>query len=478
MNRFTTITRCAAWAAAVLVLVLGLAWVLRNLRPTPAGVSAQETAPPSEPAPIENTPTAAPTGPEMTVYVTPGSLVPDPTGRWLAYTSSEGRVWVRDVAGNEIEIAGLPAAYPAELRVSWSPDGDELAIYGLWGLEYPRTTGLWVVPMDADGPGEALAVIAPVTVRSTRYHNDGAVASAAWLAGRPHLAYVYYGNAWAVIPEAAGNVENHRMLTDLALNPLPRTQGSESFDEVVSATGSPDGVYLALELACNCASPWSGVGVVNVESGEVRLLVDGGRPVGWSPDRKIVLQNVTGDYAIGYTYDFYTVDPADGTLTNLTRSNPDLDPLVDGWDNYVPAAYETFRLAWGPDGQYIVSTRHFLGEDASTLPPALGFAVYGAPGTLIEEHFGSQEAWYVFPAWLPDGKVGYLEAEPVFPNVQYENLYRVRRVVVDGEPAAGLPENLYVSEAAWSPDGKTLTLVTSEDPGQLANVVRTIRLGE
>jgi len=79
------------------------------------------------------------------IQIVPHSLAWAPSGHWLAYTSVDGRAWLRArESGTPAPVEGIHLVGPAELRVAWSPDGKYLLVYGEW--DSPRWTGLWLVP--------------------------------------------------------------------------------------------------------------------------------------------------------------------------------------------------------------------------------------------------------------------------------------------------------------------------------------------
>ena len=148
-------------------------------------------------------------------------------------------------------------------------------------------------------------------------------------------------------------------MTDLTEQPLSREGATEPFDGVREIAWSPDGRLLALGLSCNCPSPWSGVGIVDLVRKQTHLLVDGGHSISWSPDgRWIAFQNAAGDWTGGLTLDFYGVAPGTGEITNLTQSNPGWDPLRPAEESYRDADYQTTSLRWGTGvGRRVVGDR-------------------------------------------------------------------------------------------------------------------------
>jgi len=400
------------------------------------------------------------------VQILPHSLAWDPSGRWLAYTSADGRVWLRARASETpAPVEGIHLVTPAELRVAWSPEGsNNLLVYGEWG--YPRSTGLWLVPVSDEGAGEARPIVAPVEASSPVEQNSGAIAVAAWSPDGGQIVYTFQAEAWIHDLDSGQS----QRVTGLTERPLSHSDSTDPFDGVREIAWSPDGRLLALGLSCNCPSPWSGVGIVDLDSRETHLLADGGHSVSWSPDgRWIAFQNASGDWTGGSTFDFYGVDPGSGEITNLTRSNPSWDPLRPVEGTYRHADYQTANLRWRTGGGFLYETLDYSVEGG--VAPARGFVVQGDPATVLETHFGDGEAWYVFPAWLTDGRYAYLEATPRNSDPQ---TYAIRQAVV-GQQAMPL-ELVYVRGAAWMPDGSAVALCMTSDPGSPSSEVSLLTL--
>ena len=448
-----------------------------------ACVSRADVVEPTQTAPVTlatatatlpPTPTAAVQEPLAPAQLLPHSLAWDPAGRWLAYASADGRVWLRDPTSESVQaIPGITSLEPADLRIAWAPGGRHLLAYGQWGLDDPRQTGLWLVTLTEAGSESAQPIVAPGASRSPVEQNSGAVTSVAWSADGAQFAYAYQAEAW-VYDLASGQ---SRQVTRLADAPLARPGATEPLDGVREVAWAPDGASLALGLSCNCPSPWSGVGLVDAPAGqasasqETRLLVDGGQDVGWSPDgRWITFQNAAGDWTGGSTFDFYGVEPASAEVVNLTRSNPGWDPLRPAEGIYQDAPYQTARLHWGPDGRFLFETLDFLtpGERA----PQWGFAVKDGPQGPVDAHLGTLETWYLFPAWLADGRYAYLEANAA---ASTESAFTVQRAVAGSQATATQPA--IVHGAAWAPDGSAVALCVSDSLTSLPTEVTILPLG-
>lgn len=465
MSRRFPLSRITAGPVVVLVVAAALFW-LTGCRPGAAPETAAPTQPPFPTIrPAETHPPVANSNKQAPYYVLTDSLTWDPTGRWLAYAGSDGQVWLRWAVANEpVRVSGLDIAGPAGLQLAWAPDGSSLLVWGGWGMAYPRQTGVWQVKLSEEGtPTSTRALLPPQPARSPVMQNSGEVYSAAWSADSRQVAFTFAAEAW--VADLEGGVA--RQVTHLAEKPLERPEGgSPAFTGVRKVSWSPDGKLLALQLTCECPSPWNGVAVIDPAGGEPRLLVDGATLAGWSPESsQVVVQNSTGDWTSEYTYDFYAVDPQSGELTNLTESTPGYDPLKMGSEGFKPAAYQTAGLRWGPEGARVYEAR------AYNPAPATGFVV--RRGTEAEEHLGSQEAWYLFPMLLEDGRLAYLEAEPRMA-VEGSNIYSVRTLVVGDMRRSWAGGN--VTGAVWSPDGRAVALITAPPGAPLAGTVVVARL--
>jgi hypothetical protein len=218
------------------------------------------------------------------------------------------------------------------------------------------------------------------------------------------------------------------------------------------------------------------VAALDVSSGEVTLLADGAGSVGWSPDgRWITLKNVSGDWGPEYTYDFYRGDPATGELINLTRSNPDFDPLLDGYDHFQPGTYQVFSLDWGPEGRYLYTVQDYgLGNAGVQDRPAVGFVARAGPDSTLIERFPSSDAWFTFPDHLEDGRVAYIEVEPRYagsadrgwPLIEPGSL-----VVGDDRVPIDIPQMHW---AAWATDGSWVAVLVPMRSDVLENELRVV----
>ena len=414
---------------------------------------------------VHSAPSPTPESETDLVQILPHSLAWDLSGRWLAYTSVDGRAWLRArESETPLPVEAIHLVGPADLSVAWSPDGRRLLVYGEW--DYPRSTGLWLVPVSDEEVGKARLIVAPVEASSPVEQNSGAIAVAVWSPDGRQIAYTFRAEAW-IHDLDSGQSQRVTGLTD---QPLSHSGSTEPFDGVREIAWSPDGRLLALGLSCNCPSPWSGVGIIDLDSGETRLLADGGHSVSWSPDGHwIAFQNASGDWTGGSTFDFYGVDPGSGEITNLTQSNPGWDPLRPTESTYRDADYQTASLRWGTGGSFLYETLDYSVEGG--MAPAHGFVVQGDPTTVLESRSGNGEAGYVFPTWLADGRYAYLET--TFRDSDPQT-YAIRQAVI-GQQAIPM-ELVYVRGAAWATNGSAVALCVADGPGSPSSKVRILTL--
>lgn len=406
-------------------------------------------------------------------FINSDSLAWDPSGRWLAYTDHSGGAWLQSREGDPMRVFGVAAGADASLRTAWSPDGGLLMIYGTWGVGAPPWSAIWLTRVGAQGPEPGSIVLTPVRAAARAQQAPNDLSAAGWSPAGDRIAYALAGEVWLY------DLNNHRarQITRLAEKPLPRSKGSETFDGVRELAWSPQGDALALGLTCDCPSPWSGVAVLNLADEDVRLLIDGGQDVGWTPEgERITFRNASGDWSGGMTFDYYSIDLRSLDIENLTQSNPDWDPLLDS-TGYKDAPYQTDDLAWSMNGDaYVYKTRDNRNSPAQ---PRIGFILRKTQQPAPQEYLGTNERLFLFPAFLADGSLAFLEASALRPDPEDPEIFTALSAKILPAHGQAVAENTIfqdiglVAGAAWSPDGSALAVLR---PAQTASLPDRVKI--
>ena len=74
-----------------------------------------------------------------------------------------------------------------------------------------------------------------------------------------------------------------------------------------------------------------------------------------------------------------------------------------------------------------------------------------------------EQAWQVFPTWLVDGRLAYLVVDPVSPDPADPDLYRLRRIEIEGKPSQDWGADYLFRSMAWAPDGSALAMLLPPD---------------
>lgn len=338
-----------------------------NITPEPTGVAS------AAPVALAPTPTsAAPTA----VPPTP-LLIPTPS------SPTEG-VLTADSLG----ITGW-----TDTEINWSPTGDQFVLHTLRGedqfdfyflvrppasptasFKLSRTVygsivwspdGRYISYIDQDAEGNPGPVRVIDTVNGLTQPRElfkGPCTNAAWLSASKVVAAC--GQAVYVLnPEVESN-PSPDVLYKLDGGRFPGS--TMDLNLIVRALPSPDGAMVAMYgLAKQKSSlPLGEIAFLTVASNKLTILERNNRAVAmldWTPDSKyLVLRNLTGDWAVPYTFDFYLADPArQRILQNLTRSNDKCDPVLGAkpeCQGLQPSPYQATRLIFGPDSNRFLTT--------------------------------------------------------------------------------------------------------------------------
>jgi dipeptidyl aminopeptidase/acylaminoacyl peptidase len=276
------------------------------------------------------------------------------------------------------------------------------------------------------------------------------------------------GQLWRV--DATG--ENARRLVDLVALPLVAWSSGTAFDAARHPIWSPDGKQIAFEArtSSRTLAPEMAVGVIGANGESARLTVV--RPVwlgGWLTEDRLIVRSHTAAPAINdYVDDFYAVDLATDKLENLTRTDPNCEPLQDvtcrGAQRQVSQSADYFGLAPNRDKYFYRATSggEIIGGQsfkdwliANTFPPSDLTLEQSVERTESDgERIG-------FPAWLNDGRLAYVRYSGVDPDQGVPNgTVKVRFIaggVVERQEDVG---TWGVFAAGWSPDGRHVAVAT------------------
>ncbi len=338
-----------------------------TITPPFAAAAAMSPTPTFDPAISFVPPTAAPSAVPPTPIVAPTPLVPKETV----------------VTADDLGISTW-----GDTQISWSPTGnlfllqaanqnDPLSFYFLirppssvvasyklsrsvfntfaWS---PNNRYLSFIQQDADGNAGPVKLI---DTQGAAYQPielfRGPCTSAVWLTEGKLLATC--GNviySLTVDPTAKAAPENIFKLDEQ--NRLPGSPIGLTL--IARALPSPDGKTLAvfgLQTALSGKVPVGEIGFLDLQTKKFSVLDRNDRPVApvdWTPDSKnLVLRNLTADWTVSYTFDFYlaSLDKLKIT-TNLTKSNPKCDPILGKPDcqGVQASTFQTSRIVFAPDG--------------------------------------------------------------------------------------------------------------------------------
>lgn len=191
---------------------------------------------------------------------------------------------------------------------------------------------------------------------------------------------------------------------------------------IFNALPSPDGTTLALfglrRQRSNSALPLGEIGFLNLATKKLQVLNRDNRPVtliDWTPDSKnLILRNITGDWAVPYTFDFYLADPTTLKISqNLTKTNDKCDPVLGNkpdCQGLQPSTVQSSRVYFSPtaDRYFYVASR-YVSRPGAALTSAERLYSRKSKGDvkteqLIETAPGDKIAGFT---WLPGGRYFY-----------------------------------------------------------------------
>jgi WD40 repeat protein len=250
--------------------------------------------------------------------------------------------------------------------MSWSPDGRYLSYIAKEGDS--AAGPVRVIDVQDDPSRERRAFAGPCT--AVNWLANGKLVAACGLA-------VYLlddeleANARTDAPEIMYKLENSRF------------EGNDAeLSLIFNALPSPDGNLIALfglrRVRTNNL-PVGEIAFFNVANKKASTLDRNNRPitmVDWTPDSKLlVLRNITSDWAVPNTIDFYGADPATLKISqNLTKTNDKCDPVLAAkpdCQGTQPSTMQSNRLVFAPDGKrYFYTTIRYVSRPGVALSSA------------------------------------------------------------------------------------------------------------
>lgn len=439
--------------------------------PQPPTLPAPTSAPTAVPAP---TPTASGNvnvALQNTLGVgwTRGDIVWSPDGRLLAVT-----FWAGDSAQSYIVDSRTGESFEMTTDdgniglVAWSPDGKRIAGVAGEDMDVGRR-GVW-----SFAGGQAFKLL-DGTCEDLAWSPDSSVLVATCeLLDRgpdvtPQLGGLWGGGQlWRV--DASG--QNARRLIDLFTLPLVAWSSGTAYDAARHPIWSPDGRQIAFEArsSLKALTPEMAVGVMGANGESARLVV--ARPVwlgGWlAGDRLIVRSHTAQPVAQDYTDDFYAVDLATDQLQNLTRSNPDCEPLQDvtcgGASRQISLGADYFGLAPGRRQYFYRATSRAEIIGGRTIKDWLVVNTYPPSDLTLEQSVERTEATgerLGFVRWLNDGRLAFVRYSGVDPDQGAPTGNVHANFIIDGRVAREEDIGTWgVFTVGWAPDGRRVVVAT------------------
>jgi hypothetical protein len=266
--------------------------------------------------------------------------------------------------------------------------------------------------------------------------------------------------------------QNAHRLADLVTLPLVAWSSGTAFDAARHPIWSPDGKQIAFEarMSGQNLTTEMAVGVMGASGESARLVV--ARPVwlgGWLTNDWLIVRSHTAAPAIkDYTDDLYAVDLETDQLENLTRTDPNCEPLQDvtcrGAQRQISQSADYFGLAPSRDKYFYRATSggEIIGGKstkdwliANTFPPSDLTLEQSVERT---EPKGEQLG---FPAWLDDGRLAHVRYSGVDPAQGVPEGRVPARFIVGGVVERQEDVGTWgVFAAGWSSDGRHVAVAT------------------
>ena len=453
-----------------------------------AGASCQSS-------PLPPTPTAMPTPVPPTATVTPRPL-PTPTVPAVRHVKLESAlgldwqhadvIWSPDNRTIAVTYWAGPSAQtfivdartgePNELladdysvgMVAWSHDGWRLAAVAGDDMDTQRQ-GVW-----SFSGGRATRLLDGACEDLTWSPDGNALAATCELVANgpdalPQLGGQQGGGQlWRVNADGA----NARRLIDLVSLPLVAWSSGTGFEAARHPIWSLDGKQIAFEVKTGIGTlaPELGVAVMGARGESARLVV--ARPVwlgGWLANDRLIVRSRTASPAVkDYVDDFYAVDLATDKLQNLTRSDPNCEPLQSvtcgGAKRLVSLNADYLGLAPARNKYFYRATsgRDIIGGKTdrdwlvvNTFPPSdLTLEQSVERTNPMGERIG-------FATWLADGRLAYARYLGVDPEQGVPTGKVTAQFIIDGKVVRKEDIGTWsVFSVGWSPDGRRVAVAT------------------
>ncbi len=288
--------------------------------------------------------------------------------------------------------------------MAWSPDGRYLSY----------------IDRDSDGSSGPVKLIdTQRDVTKDRKLFNGPCTGANWLAPGKLVAscgLIIY----QLLPDEPEKPEGPEALYKLENNRFPGSNIDLSL--LFNALPSPDGSMLAMFGLRRQKGPLplGEIAFFNLATKKLEMLDRNNRPVtlvDWTPDSKhVILRNLTGDWAVAYTFDFYLADPLKLKITqNLTKSNDKCDPVLGSkpeCQGTAPSSIQSSRVVFAPDGErYFFTGLRYVARPNAPLATAERLSSNRLAGTkedLVEKVTESAPGERIVSLiWLPNGHYFY-----------------------------------------------------------------------
>jgi Tol biopolymer transport system component len=271
-----------------------------------------------------------------------------PNGKHLAFVvvspRGHGSQPLEVANANGTGLANLTGKWFVAQAPAWSPRGAKLAFVRMTNVSRPNeTSSLWTIDT-------ATRVKKRLAVSAVRFDLDSQ------LAWSPN-------GSWIALSRLDEAVRNYRIYTVKA-----NGGGLRVLTEGRRPNWSPDGRTIVFDTGTGLPGFVPGVGVVNADGTDVRLLANSGTQPRFSPDGTQIVFNRGGE--------IWTMNADGSDQKQLTQaSEPDFAPV------------------WSPNGRMIAFLRG--------TPPQLYVMNVDGSG---KRALAPSPAWELDPDWSPDGK--------------------------------------------------------------------------